>query len=141
MVWIRLMLIRSMVCSSIKVFISVPNPNNRNDKVLFIRRRGEVVKKLEGRSGKILINSFEFSQNSAPNSRSVALGLMFFSSLLILALNLRISSLQDLKSLFYLCQLQSASLAIDKPHDTCCFNRSEFTLTDSCEYATNGIIN
>ena len=33
-------------------------PNDRNDKLPFIRRRGEVVKKLEGQSGKILLNSF-----------------------------------------------------------------------------------
>ena len=33
-------------------------PNDRNDKVPFIRRREEVVKKLEGQSGKILLNSF-----------------------------------------------------------------------------------
>ena len=30
-------------------------PNDRNDKLPFIRRRGEVVKKLEGQSGKILL--------------------------------------------------------------------------------------
>ena len=39
---------------------------------------------------------------------------------------------QSLKSFFYLSQLQSTSVAIDKPHDTGSFNGSKFTLTDSC---------
>ena len=46
------------------------------------------------------------------------------------------SVLQCLKSFSYLSQLQSASVAVDKPHDTCSFNRCKFTLTDGCENAT-----
>ena len=42
---------------------------------------------------------------------------------------------QSLKPFFYLSQLQSASVAIDKPHNTCSINWSKFTLTDGSENA------
>ena len=37
-------------------------PNNRNDKVPFIRRRGEVVKKLEGQGVKIVASHFFYTE-------------------------------------------------------------------------------
>jgi len=43
---------------------------------------------------------------------------------------------------FYLRQLQSAPVAIDKPLDTCLPSMgSKFTFTNGCENATSGFVN
>ena len=48
-----------------------------------------------------------------------------------------LSILQSLKSVFYFSQLKSASVAINKPHNTCCLNWSRVSVTYCYEKATS----